>query len=99
VTTSLIKNIRSTTNFNFYKIKIAKTESHNQSFVLKYIRILRDKKSKKRRTALNASPHTKQQKTTLTKSSANNAVYQLKTRPAYPRTIDFAKNVLKLSKK
>jgi len=45
------------------------------------------------RTALNASPHTNQQTTTLTKSSANNAVYQLKTRPAYQRTIDLAKNV------
>ena len=44
VTTSLIKNIRSTTIFNLYKTKIAKTESHNQSFVLKYIRILRDKR-------------------------------------------------------
>jgi hypothetical protein len=44
VTTSLIKNIRSTTIFNLDKTKIAKTESHNQSFVLKYIRILRDKR-------------------------------------------------------
>jgi hypothetical protein len=44
VTTSLIKNIRSTTIFNLYKTKIAKTESHNQSFVLKCIRILRDKR-------------------------------------------------------
>ena len=43
VTSCLAKNPRSTTVYNLYKTNIAKTEAHNQTFVLKYLRLLRDK--------------------------------------------------------
>jgi hypothetical protein len=42
LTASLQTNPRSTSFNNLYKAKIAKTEAHNQSFLLKYLRIIRD---------------------------------------------------------
>ena len=45
VTSNLLKNPRSTSVLNLYKTKIAKTEAHNQTFVSKYLRMLRDKRN------------------------------------------------------
>ena len=45
LTSNLLKNPRSTSVFNLYKTKIAKTEAHKQTFVLKYLRMLHDKRN------------------------------------------------------
>ena len=42
VTSKLLINQRSTTNNNLYIAKTARTEIHNNSFILKYLRMLRD---------------------------------------------------------
>ena len=48
VTSCLAKNPRSTTVYNLYKTNIAKTEAHNQAFVLKYLRLIRDKRQEQK---------------------------------------------------
>ena len=48
VTSCLAKNPRSTTVYNLYKTNIAKTEAHNQTFVLKYLRLIRDKRQEQK---------------------------------------------------
>ena len=107
VTSNLLKNPRSTSVLNLCKTKIAKTEAHNQTFVSKYLRMLRDKRNdlykhtNTKRLINSKQQHNTNQtntiaqlkhKTSHTVTSCLNWGTMVKSKKDYPHTSDSTKD-------